>query len=291
MPDISAVILTFNAIKFIKPCLDSLYSQSGDHNIEVIVVDNGSADGTAGFVSKNYPRVILIANKVNAGSSAGRNQGISVARGKWVLTLDCDVVLEKSFLGRISAFISQAPDNIGMVAPKILTSDKRTIYSCGIYLSWFRKFYDLGKGRIAGYDSDRGVFGACSAAALYRMEMLERIKEDTGYFDERFFFLVEDVDLSWRGRRNGWQAWFLAAAVCYHQGNSSLCGSKARQYLCMRNRYYMIKKNEGVTRYLCRVLPVLFYDLPRGLAMLALNRNRTSPGSATRAGLPPAGKR
>jgi len=291
MPYISAVILTFNSIKFVKPCLDSLYNQSGDTSFEAIVVDNGSSDGTVEFIRKNYPRVILISNKANMGSSAGRNQGIALSRGKWVLSLDCDVILEKDFLSRMSGFVSSAADDTGMIAGKILMPDKKTIYSCGIYLSWFRKFYDLGKGKTSGYDTGRNVFGACSAAALYKRKMLERIKEGAGYFDERFFFLVEDVDLAWRCRRHGWQARFLPAAVCYHTGNSSLYDPRARQYLCWRNRYYMIKKNEGVTRYLLRVFPALFYDLPRGLAMLVLNRNRAFPGAATRSSLPQAGKR
>lgn len=291
MIKISAVILTFNSVRSIGPCLDSLFRQSAGPVQEAIVVDNGSTDGTVEFIRKNYPRVILIGNKANLGSCAARNQGIAAAKADWVLTLDCDVVLAGDFLERIEESAARAPANTGMIAAKILMPDERTVYSCGIYLTWFRKFYDLGKGKSAGYDKDRKAFGPCSAAALYKKEMLDQIKEDTGYFDERFFFLVEDVDLAWRAERRGWQAWFSSGARCYHAGDSSATGRKDRQLLCLRNRFYMIIKNEGILRYVCRVLPVIFYDLPRFLAVISAKRHKISPGSATRSGLPQAGKK
>ena len=89
---LSVIVLTFNSIKFIKPCLDSVFSQ-GYKDFEVIIVDNGSSDGTGGFIKDNYPQVALIENNENLGAAKARNQGIERARGDWVLTLDCDVVL------------------------------------------------------------------------------------------------------------------------------------------------------------------------------------------------------
>jgi len=77
--------------------------------------------------------------------------------------------------------------------------------------------------------------------------MLWELKEETGYFDERFFFLVEDVDLAWRAQKKGWKALFYPKGVCYHSGNSSRTNGKLRQYFCFRNRYLMILKNETVT--------------------------------------------
>jgi len=74
--------------------------------------------------------------------------------------------------------------------------------------------------------------------------MLEEIREKTCYFDERFFFLVEDVDLSWRAQKKGWKALYYPEAVCFHYGNSSGSSKRLRQYLCFRNRYLMIRKNE-----------------------------------------------
>jgi GT2 family glycosyltransferase len=101
--------------------------------------------------------------------------------------------------------------------------------------------------------------------------MLEDIKEKTGFFDERFFFLVEDVDLSWRAQKIGWKAKFIPEMVCYHAGNSSGYDKSFRQYLCFRNRRYMVAKNENIFGKI-KLIPIFFvYDFPRSL-YISLNR-------------------
>jgi len=273
MDEISIVILTFNSINFLSSCLDSLFNQ-GHPNLEVIVVDNGSGDGTVNFIKEHYPSVIIIENKENRGSCVARNQGIMRARGKWVLTLDCDVLLERNFFVKIAEILKNIPSDIGIIQPKILNLDKKTIYSCGIYLSWLRRFHDIGQGSLDSgqFNANKYIFGACSAAAIYNRKMLETVKENTGYFDQRFFFLVEDVDLSWRAQRKGWKAVFCPEIICYHSGYSSKVNNKFRQYLCFRNRYYSIKKNEGFRNYAKRIIPLLLYDFPRLVYFLLTNR-------------------
>ncbi len=264
MCEISIIIITFNSKGFIKRCLDSVFSQSYQ-DFEVIIVDNGSRDGTIDIVKESYPQVMLIENKENLGACRARNQGIEESSGEWVLTLDCDIVLEKDFCLKIRKIIETLSSKIGLLQPKILTPDKETIYSCGIYLSWARRFFDIGKGKedVGQFNGSKYVFGPCTASALYNRRMLQELKEDTGYFDERFFFLVEDVDLAWRAQKKGWKAIFYPDAVCYHCGNSSDTSKKIRQYLCFRNRYYSIIKNEGLKNYYKRFFPLLFYDIPR----------------------------
>jgi len=259
---ISIVILSFNSEKFIKSCLDSVFAQDF-RDFEVIVVDNNSKDSTTSFIKENYPQVILIENKQNFGACRARNQGIEAARGEWILTLDCDVILEKSFLKKIMGFTEESKESVGIFQPKILKNDKKTIYSCGIYLSKLRRFYDIGKGKSDNgqFNISQYIFGACSAAALYKKDMLEEIKEDdSGYFDERFFFLVEDVDLSWRAQKRGWRALYCPDAVCYHVGNSSNTSRKIRQYLCWKNRKLMLGKDK-LNKFNFTVISLL-YDLP-----------------------------
>lgn len=269
---LSIVIITFNSEKFIQPCLDSIFTK-GYRDIEIVVIDNGSKDGTVSFIKEDYPQVILIENKENFGACRARNQGIEASSGDWILTLDCDVILDKSFISEVVRAMEGLSLGVGMIQAKILNSDKKTIYSTGISLSFFRRFYDIRKNKIDNrkFNAPRYIFGGCCAAALYKRQMLEEIKEATGYFDERFFFLVEDVDLAWRAQRKGWKAVYCPQAVCYHQGNSSNFDRKLRQYLCFRNRYYAIKKNEGFIRYVLRVSP-LFYDLLRFMHLLLYNR-------------------
>ena len=249
--------------------MDSIFSQNVGQ-LEIIAVDNGSTDGTAALISKNYPQVILIQNKINAGAAAARNQGIRAAKGGWIFSLDCDTVLEKDFFHNLKNALKILTPEIGMVQPKILQAGKKAVYSAGIFRSCLRKFYDIGKGqKDSGQFNQSGrVFGACSAAAIYKKEMLDQVKEESGYFDERLFFLFEDADLSWRAQNKGWLALFYPDAVCYHCGNSSATPEKTRQYLCLRNRYFTLLKNEALKRY---ILAFIFYDLPRLAYILITN--------------------
>lgn len=269
-PIISIVIITFNSKGFIKSCLDSILVQDYK-DFETIIVDNGSKDGTIGLIKENYSGVILIENKQNLGACKARNQGIQVAQGSWILTLDCDIILEKSFLKEILSFMKESKEAIGIFQPKVLKEDRKTIYSCGIYLSKIMRFYDIGRGKIDNgqFNNVKYIFGGCSAAALYKRDMLEQIKEDTGYFDESFFFLVEDVDLAWRAQRKGWRAVFCPEAVCYHSGNSSGFDKKFRQYLCWRNREFLLKKSK-LNRFKLPTIS-LFYDLPRLVLLFLTN--------------------
>lgn len=268
---LSVIILTFNSRKAIEFCLNSLFAQNYK-GFELIVVDNGSQDGTAVFIKENYPGVRLIENKDNLGACKARNQGIGASKGEWVLCLDCDIILGENFLVKIMRFAELSEGSAGMFQPKILENDKKHIYSCGIYLSKMRRFYDIGNKKLDNgkFNVSKYVFGACAAAVLYRRECLAQVKEANGYFDERFFFLVEDVDLSWRAQKKGWKALFCPEAVCYHTGNSSNTPFKIRQYLCFRNRYFLILKNDNIRR-IGYVGIILFYDLPKIIFLLLTN--------------------
>jgi GT2 family glycosyltransferase len=270
MPEISIIILTLNSIQFIKSCLDSVWVQNYQ-NIEVIIVDNGSKDGTVDFIRKNYPQVIVIENNKNLGACKARNQGIESAKGEWIITLDCDTTLEKDFFAKILKAINDSSLQIAIIQPKILKSNKKTIHSCGIYLSKLRRFYDMGKGKPDNgkFNRERYIFGASSAASLYNRKMLEEIKEETGYFDERFFFLVEDVDLALRAQAKGWKTLFYPQAVCYHTGNSSDTSKKLRQYFCWRNRELLLGKCR-LSRFKRGIIS-LCYDFPRLFFLFLVN--------------------
>ena len=151
--------------------------------------------------------------------------------------------------------------------------DKKTIYSCGITLTFLRRFHDIGRGRKDSQDfsKPKNIFGACSACALYNRKMLNELKEESGYFDSRFFFLVEDLDLAWRAQKRKWKVLFCPQAVSYHKGESSRFPKKMRQYFCFRNRYYSIIKNEGFIFYIIKIIPLIVYDLPRLIYLIFTN--------------------
>jgi GT2 family glycosyltransferase len=270
---ISIIIVTCNSQGYLKACLDSVFSQdAGDW--EVIVVDNGSTDGTAAFVKRNYAQVKLLVNSANLGACKARNQAIACSQGDWVLTLDSDCNLQEGFIRGFSSLKDGFSADIGMAAPNILNPEGKTIYSQGIYLSKLRRFYDLNRNKPGCYAASnrKGILGPCSAAAFYRRSMLDRLKEKSGYFDERFFFLVEDVDLAWRANRAGWKVMFLPGISCFHHGDSSGTGKKLRQYLCFRNRHLMIRKNERLSGKLIVYSMGVFYDLGRFIYLALFNR-------------------
>ena len=270
---ISIIVLTLNSEKFICKCLESIFSQEY-RGYEVLVVDNGSTDKTVEIIKASFPKVVLIEKIKNIGASAARNLALSRAGGQWVLTLDCDVVLNNDFLALAAKHLRKIDERIGFIQAKILNTDRKTIYSCGVKMGFFNRLHDLGNGKKAEscFLFPQKVFASCSAAAFYKKEMLDEIKEDRGYFDERFFFLVEEVDLSWRAQRQGWKGLFLPDLICWHEGNSACVNIEKRQWLCFRNRFYMIAKNRGIGKYAIRIIPLLFYDVPRAAYFFVLNR-------------------
>lgn len=262
--NISVVIPTYNSRRLIGPCLESVVGKDASA-AETIVVDNGSTDGTINEVRGRFPGVAVVRNSRNLGASAARNQGIAASHGAWVLCLDCDVVLQEGFLRHIKEAALRAGAHTGMIQSKILYADGRRIFSTGIELDAARRFFDRGKGRFdrGRFDRRQDVFGACAAAALYRRAMLDDVRDSHGYFDERFFFLVEDVDLAWRAHKKGWRGVFCPRAVCHHEADSSRTGTLLRQRLCLRNRRLMMKKNETFFGSLLPGFLFPFYDLPR----------------------------
>ena len=270
---LSIVILTCNSQKYIQACLDSVFRQ-GAKDIEVVVIDNASSDKTRKIITERYPRVKLIENPKNLGVSKARNQGIECSSAEWILALDSDVMLRDDFIEKFETVRDLLADDIGMIQPNVLTGDGKAIYSQGIHLTALRRFHDLNQGKLKDFTGGSAgqIIGPCSAAAFYRRSMLDKLKERTGYFDERFFFLVEDVDLAWRAKRAGWKVLFYSQMVCSHAGNSSGTDGKFRQYLCFRNRHWMITKNEdffGGLRVYALSMP---YELVRGISLAIFNK-------------------
>jgi GT2 family glycosyltransferase len=269
--EISVVIPVFNGISALEGCLGPLMRQWSPA-AEVLVVDNGSTDGVAAWIRAVYPAIRVLRNEKNYGASRARNQGIEASSGAWVLTLDCDVVVRDHFMDEMISAIRSAAPKTGMLQARILKKDG-AIFSTGITLTFLRRFFDRGLGQKdkGQFDAKPDIFGPCSAAAAYRRSMLDEIKDRFGYFDERFFFLVEDVDLAWRSRLAGWKAVFCPQAVCNHDGNSSKTGRRLRQYYCFRNRRWMLEKNEGFLGRCRNYLLSPFYDVPRWLYLFLTN--------------------
>lgn len=277
---ISVVIVTHNSRRHIEACLDSVFRQDVDGR-EVFVIDNGSTDGTKDLLKDRYRQLRLIENQHNMGVCEARNQGIELARGEWVLTLDSDIVLGDGFLKEFVMLSKKLFDRIGMIQSNILGIDGETVYSQGILLTPIRRFYDLNQGKLRATvgNGSSNIIGPCAAAAFYRRSMLQQLKEESGYFDRRFFFLVEDVDLAWRASRAGWKVLFAPRMECRHAGNGSGTDRALRQYLCFRNRRLMIRKNESLWGRILVSVISFPYELARVMVMMFSNKYIWGQGS------------
>jgi GT2 family glycosyltransferase len=271
MREISIILVTHNSSGQIADCLDSIIAQEFK-DCELIVVDNASQDNTKQILRNNNLDITLIENLKNYGYSKALNQGIARAIGKFILCLNDDIKLSNNFLKNIHKAIENQK-GVAAVQPKVFKADGKVIDTTGIFLSFLRRFYDVGAGRFDGAEFSRpkSVFGACDAAALYRKEALETIRQGEEYFDEDFFGIVEDVDISWRLQKKGWKILYCPDATCFHSGGISRRKDKLSQFFSMRNRYLLLLKNESLFGFLR--LPVIFlvYDLWRNLYMLFFN--------------------
>ncbi|NLE91002.1 MAG: glycosyltransferase family 2 protein [Elusimicrobia bacterium] len=268
----SVVVAVYNGSSVIERCLGSLLAQECREGLEIIVVDNGSSDGTPGIVRERFPRVRLLEKGGNLGAAAARNLGISASRGEWVFTFDCDTAAGKGFFSAVECLIDAAEGpRAGVIQPLILDAEGREVFSCGIALDFFWRFNDIDRGERCGKrrNNPARIDAACSACAGYRRRMLEEIKDGYGYFDERFFFMVEDVDLGVRAKAAGWTTAFCPGATAYHSGNSSAFSCLERQYFCWRNRKFMLKKMKKPLLRACAA--ALCYDLPRDAGLFFSN--------------------
>jgi len=234
---ISVIVLNYNGKGFLDGCLTSLASQTYS-DFEVIVVDNGSRDGSPEYIEENYPWVRLAKNNENLGFAGGTNAGIRAAKGEFILTLNNDSRADSRFIEELIK--PMADPEVGVCAAKMLFPDGR-INSAGICISrsgaaWDRGMFEPDRGQ---YEFVEEVFGACAGAALYRREMLDEI----GLFDEDFFLYLEDVDLAFRARLAGWKCLYVPGArVIHHHGGTAGVGSDLAVYYGNRNIvWYPIK--------------------------------------------------
>lgn len=273
---ISLIIVNCNRKELLRQCLDSIRLQSFK-DFEVIVVDNASADGSSELVEVEYPEMQLIRNSKNELYCRGLNIGIKESRGKFVLGLNSDVVLDRDFLKEaLNAF--QIDKRIGMVSGKILRMDKITIDSTGLFLGRSRKPVERGYGQMdrGQYNRPGFVFGTSGAVGFYRRAMLEDISKDGQYFNEKYGMYYEDLDLCWRANNKGWKAYYNPWAIAYHRrGGTAKSVQPKFKFLekydfvhlplelkvrLIKNRYRTIFKNDNFWSILRDLIFIAAYE-------------------------------
>jgi GT2 family glycosyltransferase len=228
---VSIVIPSWNGAALLAPALASLTRQTFD-DFEIVVVDNGSSDGTVEMLGREHPGVRLVELGENRGFAAAVNAGISAARGEIVVLMNNDTEAEPHWLEALVRALDGNP-RVGSVASRMLTFfDPARIDSAGVQFGLYASQIGEGARDGAWFDEPREVFAACAGAAAYRREALDQV----GGLDERYFAYFEDVDLGARLQLAGWRCMYAPDAVIRHHGSATSNRIPGRKfYLLMRN--------------------------------------------------------
>lgn len=250
-PLVSIVILNWNGQAHVHRCVSHVIEQSYQP-IEVIVVDNGSSDGSLQQLKAAHPGLIYIENSGNRGYAAGMNQGIVASHGEFVIPLNQDVCLHPGYVGECVGRIMKDPE-IGAIGGRIFAwvgdelTDRIRKGEGENYL--MRKRFQADAGNISAVET--WTFAPSGSCPFFRRKMLEDVYETSGYYyDEAFETGWEDGDLYFRMHLRGWKCLFLPSAIAWHVGSGSVGGratliSKDLDYQTrvLRNRYFTIAKN------------------------------------------------
>jgi len=236
---VSVIIVNWNGAQHLPTCLNALRIQTYPH-LEVIVVDNGSTDGSQELLAKVYPWVRLLELGENRGFTGGNNAGIAAARGDMLILLNNDTEVAPDWVEQVVGAFARHPE-AGLVASKMLLFDRRDhFHTAGDLMRpdglpgnrgvWQR---DVGQ-----FDREEYVFGACGGALAMRRALLRSI----GALDDDFFFSAEDVDFAWRAQLAGWRCIYAPAAVVYHR-LAATGGDVTASFYNGRNFLYLLAKD------------------------------------------------
>ena len=241
--DVSVCIVSHQVRDLLRDCLDSIYANTR-LEFEIIVVDNGSQDGTVEMLQNEYPAVKLVRNDCNMGFTVPMNQALRLGGGRYLLQLNPDTLIlpkanGKAAIDCLVAFMDAHPET-GICGPKVLNRDHTLQKPCrrGESTPWAVITYFTGlarlfpKSKIFGQylmsyldeDQTNPVDGVAGSCMLIRREVVEQI----GYLDERFFAYQEDADYCFRARQAGWKVYYMPEAQIIHYGGMG--GSRVQPY-------------------------------------------------------------
>lgn len=253
MPDLSVIIVNWNVRDLLRRCLHSILANVPGGQLEIIVVDNGSTDGSVEMVRTEFPMVRLIANPDNRGFPAANNQGLEVARGRYVLLLNPDTEVVGDALATMAAFADAHPD-VGIVGPQLLNPDGSvqssrrrfpTLLTALFESTWLQPYAP--RRLLEHYyvldrpdDEVQDVDWVTGAALMARREAAEQV----GPLDEGFFMYSEELDWCRRFREAGWRVVYLPTArIVHHVGKSS------EQVLPARHIHFQTSKVRYFRKY------------------------------------------
>jgi len=269
---VSICIVTYQARAYLKECLTSLFESSSLLTLEVIVVDNGSRDGTADMLDAEFPGVRVIRNETNTGYTRPMNQALRAGSGDFLVQLNPDTQVLPGALDKMVEQMQSYPQ-VGICGPKMLNRDQSFQQQCRrgdprpwAVISYFLRLYKLFPrskffgGYLLNYmgeDNATPVDNVSGSCMLIRQAVIEQI----GYLDEDLYAYQEDTDFCWRARAAGWQVFYLPQAQIIHYGG--LGGSRVEPYrsIIEWHRSYWIYYRKHLAKDYFFLLNWLYYLL------------------------------
>jgi N-acetylglucosaminyl-diphospho-decaprenol L-rhamnosyltransferase len=256
--DMSIVLVCWNNKQYLDPCLESLFRDELNCTFDVVVVDNGSTDGSQEMLQEKYPEVMLIQNSKNEGLSRASNQGIEATNGKYVLLLNNDTIVNAPSLDSMVTFLDENP-KVGAVGCKLLNADGTT-QSCYNHFSTYweeiliatrvGELFRPGYPSIVDADERKSVDWMSSACLLLRRSALDQV----GLLDEEYFIYGDEADLQYRIKKAGWEIWYLPEAKIIHYGGRSM-DRWPRRKMVYRGKMLFYQKNYGAFQsFLLRIM-------------------------------------
>jgi N-acetylglucosaminyl-diphospho-decaprenol L-rhamnosyltransferase len=265
-PTLSVIIVNWNTRDLLRESLDSLSIYRPEGPLEVIVVDNGSSDGSTAMVTKEFPSVRLIRNRTNEGFAKASNRGIRASRGEYVLLLNSDAFVGEGALDGLITFMEGAPD-CAIVGPRLVNPDGTVqpyIFGDDPTLSYLVKRYCtrvLRKRALHRWESlyVQEVGWVTGAAMMVRRNAMAM----AGLLDEKMFMYFEDCEWCLRMRQAGWKVFYHPAFTVTHLGGQSLSHRRDARLMYFRSLRYFYRKHYGTARWLL-VAALTFPFLVRG---------------------------
>ena len=246
---LSIIIVSWNTKELLAQCLASVYAHPPPAPFEVVVVDNGSHDGSANMVARHYSQVHLIRNEENRGFAQANNQGILAGQGKYILLLNPDTKVHASALATLTSFLDDHPA-AGAVGARLLNADGSLQHSCSpaptLFNEWLHLFH-LDRERrqgMAGWDlnTPRQVETLLGACLMVRRQAVD----DIGLLDESYFMYSEEVDFCYRLRRADWRLYWVPQAKVVHYGGQSTRQIATEMFLQLyQNKLLYFRKHYG----------------------------------------------
>lgn len=270
--DVSIIIVNWNTRDILRDCLKSVYEQTKSVSFEVIVVDNASTDGSVEMVKNDFPQVSLVENSENKGFAAANNQGMAIAKGRYVLLLNSDTVVLDNAIAKTVLFADDYPE-AAVVGCRVLNPDKTLQPTCFMFPSLlnmilsstylyklFPRSQFFGRERMSWWD--RGDIREVDVVTGCYMLVQKKAIDQIGMMDETFFMYAEEMDWCWRFKSAGWKVMYTPDAQIIHLGGQSSQQVKPQMIMQLRGSillFFSKHKNWSIYYSACLLVALFFF--------------------------------